>query len=114
MTPHRWKNSWPGNFCLDCGAPDPLEEAVDDYLVKCNCVGGCEKCSYTGAVLDPKWKERITSCPGPGQIPNSTSSTDSKTLFIQHLEWASLVVSKWPEWKKRILKTIGYKFETND
>lgn len=53
---HRWKNSWPGNFCLDCGEPDPLEEAV---LVNCVCVSGCEKCFGTGCVLS---KVKETAC----------------------------------------------------
>lgn len=25
---HRWANSWPGNYCLDCGMGDPIEEAI--------------------------------------------------------------------------------------
>lgn len=53
---HRWKNSWPGNFCLDCGEPDPLESAT---LANCVCVSGCEKCSGTGCALS---KVKETAC----------------------------------------------------
>ena len=26
--PHVWKRSWPGNFCVECGADDPIELAI--------------------------------------------------------------------------------------
>jgi len=57
---HRWKLSWPGNCCLDCGEPDPLEDP--DILQDCDCEKGCEKCAWTGVkpgpVRDPG------ECPG--------------------------------------------------
>jgi hypothetical protein len=56
---HRWKLSWPGNFCLDCGESDPLEDA--DALVNCACQKGCEKCKYTGTVLNSNL--RNAKCP---------------------------------------------------
>lgn len=61
--PHRWKNSWPGNFCLDCGEADPLEDM--ERLVDCpDCFGGllreplsgqptCQRCHGTGCVVLP-------------------------------------------------------------
>ncbi len=59
MNPHRWKLSWPGNFCLDCGMEDPLES--DDVLIDCDCAppedltqnNGCLKCLGTGCILRP-------------------------------------------------------------
>ena len=27
MTQHRW-SGWPGAWCLDCGASDPLEQSI--------------------------------------------------------------------------------------
>ena len=61
---HRWKLSWPGNFCLDCGLDDPLEG--DDALVNCTCEAGCDTCSGTGCVINPN-----LVCP---PCPFSTSS----------------------------------------
>lgn len=29
MSEHRW-SGWPGAWCLDCGCPDPREEALAD------------------------------------------------------------------------------------
>lgn len=29
MAGHRW-SGWPGVWCLDCGCPDPLEQAIAD------------------------------------------------------------------------------------
>jgi hypothetical protein len=26
---HRW-SGWPGAYCIDCGCPDPMEEALSD------------------------------------------------------------------------------------
>jgi len=56
---HRWKLSWPGNFCLDCGLDDPLEG--EDALVDCTCAppsdprldNGCQKCGGTGCQPNP-------------------------------------------------------------
>jgi hypothetical protein len=53
---HRWSESWPGDFCLDCG----LEDDLDQHLVQCpNCLNGatekCDKCCGTGAVIDPEY-----------------------------------------------------------
>jgi len=31
MSEHRW-SGWPGAWCLDCGAPDPREEALADGI----------------------------------------------------------------------------------
>jgi hypothetical protein len=47
MTEHRW-SGWPGAWCLDCGVPDPREEAladgkddepIDPKLMECPCPG---------------------------------------------------------------------------
>jgi len=56
MNTHRWSESWPGNFCLDC----LLEDDLDQHLVRCpNCLNGaiekCDKCCGTGAVIDPEY-----------------------------------------------------------
>lgn len=56
--PHKWKLSWPGNFCLRCGIDDPLE--AEDALVDCpvnhpegkNC-DHCVLCMGSGCVLNP-------------------------------------------------------------
>jgi hypothetical protein len=68
---HRWKNSWPGNFCLDCGEADSLENT--DRLVDCpECFGGllrepmagqltCQRCNGVGCVTLPVEE---TTCPG--------------------------------------------------
>jgi hypothetical protein len=53
---HRWSESWPGNFCIDCG----LEDDLDQHLVQCqNCLNGCiekcDKCCGTGAIIDPEY-----------------------------------------------------------
>ena len=57
---HQRKNSWPGNFCLKCGAPDPIEST---RLIDCpHCDSGCEECCYTGCVLGPA-VEFDGSCP---------------------------------------------------
>jgi len=56
--PHRWKLSWPGNFCLDCGLDDPMEGP--DGLVDCPACG-------------PDWTEVQEDCPqcrGTGCVPN--------------------------------------------
>lgn len=62
---HRWKLSWPGNFCLDCGLDDPLEG--EDALVDCPTCGGhsldCPVCAGTGCVVNPNLK--VLPCPGP-------------------------------------------------
>ncbi len=63
---HRWKQSWPGNFCLDCGYDDPFEN-TDNSLISCGaCDEGCEACSYTGCVPNPnmEWEP----CPGPSMV----------------------------------------------
>lgn len=64
---HRWKLSWPGNFCLDCGYDDPSEN-TDESLINCSCTGnaGCDDCGFTGCVPNPNmvWEP----CPGPPMI----------------------------------------------
>jgi len=68
MAKHKWKNSWPGNCCLKCWAPDPFED--DDGLVPCpDCANaltnGCKKCCYTGWAPNPS-KSYDEECPvGP-------------------------------------------------
>lgn len=55
---HRWKLSWPGNYCLDCGIGDPFECNGDkDVLLDCpDCTGPtdppCATCAGTGAVVN--------------------------------------------------------------
>lgn len=71
--PHRWKQDYPGDYCLDCGEPNPLER--EDALINCTCDYGCEKCCYTGSVLNPNLK--VSPCPGsktdaPVQLPVSS------------------------------------------
>lgn len=36
---HRWKLSWPGNFCIDCGIDDPAEECLA-LNPDCKCMPG--------------------------------------------------------------------------
>jgi hypothetical protein len=64
---HRWKLSWPGNFCLDCGYDDPNEN-TDVSLINCDCTSpdDCLKCGGTGCQLNPNmvWEP----CPGPPMI----------------------------------------------
>lgn len=49
---HRWKLSWPGNFCLDCGIDDPFES--QEALIDCpDCEKGCDKCRGTGCIPNP-------------------------------------------------------------
>lgn len=57
MSRHRWKMSFPGNYCLDCGAEDPVEANLDS-LVNCDACndgdnGDCQKCYGTGAMINP-------------------------------------------------------------
>ena len=68
MAKHKWKMSWPGNYCLKCGASDPTEEALADGvgLIDCpHCDSGCEACCYTGCAVGPA-VELDEECPvGP-------------------------------------------------
>lgn len=65
---HRWKLSWPGNYCLDCGISDPYES--DDALINCDCQppedlnadNGCKKCLGTGCLPNPDLV--CPPCPG--------------------------------------------------
>jgi hypothetical protein len=50
---HNWKNDWPGNYCLNCGLPDPREN--EDFLINCSCVEGCDKCCFTGCIANPNY-----------------------------------------------------------
>jgi len=61
--PHRWKQSWPGNFCLDCGYDDP-NETSEDSLINCTtCVEGVVDCGHLGC-------EECWDCNGTGCVPN--------------------------------------------
>lgn len=65
MKEHRWKNSWPGNWCLDCGIPEPIEDAMmePDFWLDCGCCrpedalpdDQCTECSGTGCYVNPKY-----------------------------------------------------------
>lgn len=59
---HKWKLSWPGNFCLACGMDDPVELAVaggdDPYEIVTACpkihdevTADCE-CGGYGMIID--------------------------------------------------------------
>jgi len=78
---HRWKLSWPGNLCLDCGIDDPYE--LDNAFTDCLVCGGyglgptemfdgnghvgeCEACCGTGCVYVEALK--IPPCPGPSMV----------------------------------------------
>lgn len=74
---HRWKLSWPGNFCLDCGLDDPLEN-TDESLINCPVPHpdnpqdpiDCDQCRGTGCVINPNLV--VPPCPSfPGNAPTA-------------------------------------------
>jgi hypothetical protein len=55
MAGHRW-SGWPGAYCLDCGAEDPIEVCIAD---------GCYVDDEDGMPLHPCMKHSEASdCPG--------------------------------------------------
>lgn len=66
---HRWKLSWPGNYCLDCGLDDPTENT--DNWIPCPYHKAmeteeeyrrCGHCGGAGLILDPDLT--TPECPG--------------------------------------------------
>lgn len=60
---HRWNLSWPGNFCLDCGYDDPVENS--DNWVDCpECAktdANCAVCGDHGVIFNPDFQ--VPPCP---------------------------------------------------
>ena len=46
---HRWAMSWPGNFCLECGSEDPMEQCVSGCTCPCHEAFWAEYEAATGA-----------------------------------------------------------------
>ena len=73
MPEHRW-SGWPGAWCLDCGEPDPREEALADgiepeqFLLECREPGSKRHDPYAGrhnSHVMPKTTERNSPMPCP-------------------------------------------------
>ena len=62
---HRWKLSWPGNICLDCGEDDPFEKCV--MTSGCVCTERAAVHQDAGAGVQafplPNCKVQLTPCP---------------------------------------------------
>jgi len=63
--PHRWKQSWPGNFCLDCGIDDPVEECVATNS-ECKCVPGPDGKPLGECLV------KVSSCPARDNLSDSS------------------------------------------
>lgn len=102
--PHRWRLSWPGNVCLDCGDGDPFEACV--ATPDCVCIGD-------GVVLDdprpavlapplPGCKVHLTPCPAKALVAvRDAVENDAVTMASQ-----DSVISYTFEEQKYLLDTL--------
>lgn len=60
---HHW-SGWPGAYCLKCGAPDPMEEALADELIAVS----DEEMKWLGTKEEQEALVQADICPVKGRL----------------------------------------------